>query len=316
MRAHTRGHLAAILTIFIWGVTFISIKVLLNDFSPIEAMFYRQAVALAALLIIRPPAWLREVRDFAHASPAGRRATLQRELLFMAAGLTGVTLYFIFQNTALDYTLASNVGVLISVAPLFTALVSALFLRSEKLGLGFFIGFGIAILGIVLISYNGSTALRLNPLGDLLSLLAAGVWAFYSVSVRKLSEAGEPALRITQKAFFYGLLFLLPLLPLFDFHLGLERLADLSNLLHTLFLGLGASALCFVTWNYAVSVLGPVRTSVYIYMTPVITVVASALLLGERITPVAVTGVALILAGLVVSERQRSQVAKEETSPT
>jgi drug/metabolite transporter (DMT)-like permease len=306
MRAQPRGHLAAIFTIFIWGVTFISIKVLLRDFSPIEAMFYRQVVALLALVVIALPAYFRKKPAAQPAQPADRKAGRQRELLFMAAGLTGVTLYFIFQNTALDYTQASNVGVLISVAPLFTALVSSLFLRTEKLSVGFFVGFGIAIVGIVLISYTGSTTLQLNPLGDLLSLLAAGVWAFYSVSVRRLSEAGVPALRITQKAFFYGLLFLLPLLPLFDFRLGLERLADLSNVLHLLFLGLGASALCFITWNYAVSVLGPVRTSVYIYMTPVITIAASALLLDEQITPVSALGVALILAGLVVSERQRT----------
>ena len=303
MRAQPRGHLAAIFTIFIWGVTFISIKVLLEDFSPIEAMFYRQVVALAALGVIALPAVFRRKPAAQQAAPADLKAVRQRELLFMAAGLTGVTLYFIFQNTALDYTQASNVGVLISVAPLFTALVSALFLRTEKLGVGFFVGFGIAILGIVLISYTGSTTLQLNPLGDLLSLMAAGVWAFYSVSVRKLSEAGVPALRITQKAFFYGLLFLLPVLPLFGFRLGLERLADLSNILHILFLGLGASALCFITWNYAVSVLGPVRTSVYIYMTPVITIAASALLLDEQITPVSALGVALILVGLFVSER-------------
>ena len=305
MRVQPRGHLAAIFTIFIWGVTFISIKVLLEDFSPIEAMFYRQVVALAALGVIALPAVFRRKPAAQQAAPADLKAVRQRELLFMAAGLTGVTLYFIFQNTALDYTQASNVGVLISVAPLFTALVSALFLRTEKLGVGFLVGFGIAILGIVLISYTGSTTLQLNPLGDLLSLLAAGVWAFYSVSVRKLSEAGVPALRITQKAFFYGLLFLLPLLPLFGFRLGLERLADLSNILHILFLGLGASALCFITWNYAVSVLGPVRTSVYIYMTPVITIAASALLLDEQITPVSALGVALILVGLFVSERQK-----------
>ena len=305
MRVQPRGHLAAIFTIFIWGVTFISIKVLLEDFSPIEAMFYRQVVALAALGVIALPAVFRRKPAAQQAAPADLKAVRQRELLFMAAGLTGVTLYFIFQNTALDYTQASNVGVLISVAPLFTALVSSVFLRTEKLGVGFFVGFGIAILGIVLISYTGSTTLQLNPLGDLLSLMAAGVWAFYSVSVRKLSEAGVPALRITQKAFFYGLLFLLPVLPLFGFRLGLERLADLSNILHILFLGLGASALCFITWNYAVSVLGPVRTSVYIYMTPVITIAASALLLDEQITPVSALGVALILVGLFVSERQK-----------
>lgn len=309
-RAHTRGHLAAILTIFIWGVTFISIKVLLDEFSPIEVMFYRLVVALLALLVASPPSFSKTFSSIQTAQAVGWMKKIKSELLFMFAGLTGVTLYFIFQNTALDYTQASNVGVLISVAPLLTALVSAVFLRDEKLGGNFFFGFVIAIAGIILISYNGNTVLKLNPLGDLLSLLAAGVWAFYSVTIRKLSAAGIAPIRMTRKVFTYGLLFLLPLLPLFDFRLGLERLALLPNVLHILFLGLGASALCFVTWNYAVGVLGAVKTSVYIYMTPVVTIAASVLVLDERVTWVALAGVVLILAGLFVSERRPARRAR------
>ena len=303
-RAQSRGHLAAILTIFIWGVTFISIKVLLDEFSPIEVMFYRLVVALLALLVASPPSFSKTFSSIQPAQPVGWMNKIKSELLFMVAGLTGVTLYFIFQNTALDYTQASNLGVLISVAPLLTALVSAVFLGDERLGGTFFFGFVIAIAGIILISYNGNTVLKLNPLGDLLSLLAAGVWAFYSVTIRKISAAGIAPIRMTRKVFTYGLLFLLPLLPLFDFRLGLERLVLLPNVLHFLFLGLGASALCFVTWNYAVGVLGAVKTSVHIYMTPVVTIAASVLVLDEQVTWVAMVGVALILAGLFVSERR------------
>lgn len=304
-RAHTRGHLAAFLTIIIWGITFISIKVLLDDFSPIEVMFYRLVVALLALLIASPPSLFHSRQADSPAKPGGFLAVLQQEWLFMAAGLTGVTLYLIFQNTALYYTLASNVGVLVSIAPLFTALVSAVFLKDEKLSINFFIGFAVAILGILLISFNGNFVLKLNPLGDLLAILAAGAWAFYSVLIRKISVSGSSPLQMTRKLYFYGLLFLLPLLPLFDFNLGLARLLVLPNLLNILFLGLGASALCFVTWNYAVGVLGAVKTSVYIYMTPVVTIAASALLLDERVTLVAMVGVVLILAGLFVSEQRR-----------
>lgn len=72
---------------------------------------------------------------------------------------------------------------------------------------------------------------------------------------------------------FYGILFMLPALFLFDFRIGTARFADGRNLCNLLYLGLGASALCFVTWNFAVKALGAVKTSVYIYMVPVITVV-------------------------------------------
>jgi drug/metabolite transporter (DMT)-like permease len=73
-------------------------------------------------------------------------------------------------------------------------------------------------------------------------------------------------------------------------------------LFNIIFLGLGASALCFVTWNFAVKILGAVKTSIYIYMVPVITVVTSAIVLKEQITGIALVGTLLTLLGLLVSE--------------
>lgn len=76
----------------------------------------------------------------------------------------------------------------------------------------------------------------------------------------------------------------------------------MTNLLNMLYLGLGASALCFVTWNLAVKTLGAVKASVYIYMVPVITVVMSALVLKEPVTWASALGTALAVAGLFLSE--------------
>lgn len=285
-----RGHLAAFITIFIWGITFISIKVLLVPFTPVEIMFFRSVIALAALLIASPP----------RLPASGLR--LRDEWRYIAAGLCGTTLYMLFQNIAMTYTLAANVSVLVSVAPLFTALLASIVFR-EKLSASFFLGFTAAMAGIILIAFNGSVTLKLNPLGDVLSVLAAVAWAFYSVLIRQISAHPVSMLAVTRKVLTYGVLWMLPALPLFGFRLGLERLAVLPNLLNLLFLGIGASALCYVTWNYAVSILGPVRTSVYIYIIPVITVIASALVLREQVTLVSGAGMALILAGMGLSER-------------
>ena len=289
------GHLAALFTIFVWGITFISTKLLLVPFTPVEIMFFRLVLAALALFIVSPPRL-----------PWGRldRHALRAEWKIMAAGLCGVTLYFLFQNIALSYTLAANVSVLISIVPLFTALVSRAFLN-EKLKAYFFLGFTVAMVGIILIAFNGSLVLKLNPLGDLLSILAALVWAFYSVLIKKISAQHSDMFVVTRKVFFYGLLFLLPVLPLFEFRLGLERLAVLPNLFNLLFLGVVASALCYVTWNVAVHILGPVKSSVYLYMIPVVTIIVSVLVLHETITLVAGIGMALILTGMALSEKER-----------
>ena len=177
-----------------------------------------------------------------------------------------------------------------------------------------YLGFVVAMAGIALISFNGSS-LKLNPFGDLLALLATVVWAFYSVLTKKISGFGFSTILTTRRVFFYGILFMLPALFLLDFRLDLTWIASFSNpvdLGNLLYLGLGASALCFVAWNYAVKVLGAVKTSIYIYMVPVITVATSAIILHEQITVLMLVGTFLILAGLILSENGRF-TRKEET---
>jgi drug/metabolite transporter (DMT)-like permease len=222
----------------------------------------------------------------------------------MGAGLTGITLYFLFENIALTYTLASNVGIIISIAPLLTAVLAHYLLQGERLKPQFFSGFVMAILGIILIGFNGSFILKLNPIGDLLAALAALVWAFYSIIMRKISELGYNTIACTRRMFLYGLIFMIPALFLFKFDLNLAVFADPKILINILFLGVGASALCFVSWNWAVGILGAVKTSVYIYIVPVVTIVSAALILREQITPIAFGGAVLTLAGLFISERK------------
>lgn len=284
----TIGHLAALLTIIIWGTTFISTKILLVDFQPVEILFFRFVMGFFVLLAIYPK----------------RLKTVNRkeELTFALAGLCGICLYYLLENIALTFTLASNVGVIISVTPFFTAILAHLFMKSEeKLRVQFFTGFIVAMVGIVLISFNGQE-LELNPMGDLLAIVAALVWAFYSILTRKISSFGYPVILTTRRTFFYGILFMIPTLFFFDFQPGLSRFTNLTYLFNILYLGLGASALCFVTWNFAVKELGTVKTSVYIYMVPVITVVTSVLILHEQLTVLAGMGTILTLIGLFLSE--------------
>lgn len=287
-----QGHLFAFMTIFIWGTTFISTKILLKAISPIEILFLRFTIGFIVLLVFYP-----------HRLKVRER---KQELFFAAAGLCGVTLYYLFENIALTYTFASNVGVIISIAPFFTAIFAHLFLDKEKLRLQFFIGFGVAVIGIFLISFNGSSNLKLNPLGDILAVLSAVVWAAYSVLTKRISGFHYNTIQATRRIFFYGLVFMVPALFMFGFEPKINQLMHPVILFNILFLGFGASALCFVTWNTAVKILGAIKTSVYIYLVPVITVITSVIVLRETITGVAVFGIALTLSGLIISEIKTS----------
>ena len=97
------GHIAAFFTIVIWGTTFIATKVLLRVLTPVEILFCRFFLGYLILWLV---------------TPKGLRLDNRRqEFYFMAAGLLGVTLYFLLENFALTLTLAANVGVIIAIAP-------------------------------------------------------------------------------------------------------------------------------------------------------------------------------------------------------
>ena len=106
----TKGHIFALITVFIWGTTFISTKTLLKDFSPVEILFFRFVMGLLLLTAACPKRL--------------RIGDKRRELTFVLAGLTGVCLYYLMENIALTYTTASNVGVIVATAPFFTAILS------------------------------------------------------------------------------------------------------------------------------------------------------------------------------------------------
>lgn len=282
------GHAVAFITVLIWGVTFVSTKVLLEAFTPVEILFIRFSMGYLALAAAFP-------KFMKFEDPV-------LETLFAGAGLCGVTLYFLFENIALTYTMASNVGVLVSIAPFLTAMLAWKFLRAERPGAVFFAGFACAIAGISMIYFNGAGVLKLNPLGDALALLAAFVWAVYSVIIKKIGAYRLNTVLVTRRAFFYGLVFMLPVICIMGFSPELEALARPRYFLNLLFLGFGASAMCFATWNFAVKRLGAVKTSIYIYMVPVVSVISAAVILREHITPLAACGTALTLGGLAISE--------------
>lgn len=287
---HGYYHLIAILTVSIWGLTFIATKVLIGyGLTPQEIFFYRFLIAYAGIWIISPK------RLFAN--------RWKDEFWLMAGGIFGGSLYFFTENTALGITQASNVSFLICTAPLLTTILSLLFYKSEKATKGLIGGSLLALAGVGLVVFNGSVILKISPVGDLLTLLAALSWAFYSLIIRKMTRR-YPTVFITRKIFFYGVLTILPAFLLHplqpDFDILLKPIV-LSNLL---FLAVLASLICYVLWNVVLKQLGTVRASNYIYLNPLVTMVASMMILQEQITLFALIGAGCIVCGVYLAERK------------
>lgn len=284
-----RYHLAALFSVAVWGATFVSTKVLIaRGLTPAEIFLLRFAMAYLCILPFA------RGRLFA--------GNLRDEAILLAAGICGGSLYFLTENIALEYAPASNVSLIVCTAPVWTALVLGLLDRRERMSRRQIAGSALAFAGMVLVVLNGHFVLHLSPRGDLLALCAAWLWVLYSMAVKRL--AGRyPALFITRKVFFYGLLTILPVFAVRPFAVPWQTLAQPAVAGNLLFLGLIASMLCYLLWNAAMLRLGAVRTTNYIYLNPLVTILTAALCIDERITPVALAGAALILYGMWRAER-------------
>ena len=277
-------HLIAILTVGIWGLTFISTKVLIeHGLSPQEIFLLRFQMAYLGIWFISPR------KLFAD--------NWKDELWLLWGGVTGGSFYFFTENTALEITLATNVAFIVCTAPLLTTILSLLIYKKQNPTAGLVGGSLLALVGVALVVYNGHFILKISPLGDFLTLLAAFSWAFYSLIMKKMSGRYRTTF-ITRKIFFYGILTILPAFILHPWQFSLSGLWQPAVWMNLLFLGVLASLVCFVVWNIILKQLGTVRASNYIYLNPLFTLIGSTVLLDEQFTVMSLMGAMLILGGV------------------
>ena len=283
---HIWGYIGALTVVCIWGSTFVSSKVLLDaGMQPADIFFIRFVIAYLCMLVI---SHRRLFADDWH-----------DELVFFLLGILGGSLYFLTENMALCHSYATNVSILVSTAPLLTALVCSIFYRSERMTSKQVIGSLIAFVGVVLVVLNGQLVLHLNPLGDMLALSAALAWAFYSLLMRRIMGSYSMAF-ITRKIFAYGIITILPYFLFVEpFSMTEAMLSDWVIIANLLFLSVIASHGCFLLWNWVLREVGVVHASNFIYLQSLVTMVVSAIVLAERITPMAIAGAVILILGML-----------------
>lgn len=284
------GHVVALLVVISWGTSFIFTKVLMEEasLSPIEVYVYR--FALAYILILA----LTFKKIFAN--------NLRDEFQFFLSGVCAGTLFYVLENTALQYTSTGNVSLLSCLSPLFTAALMAIVFR-VRLGVGLIIGSLIAIGGVVCIIMSHGESLEFNPLGDVLALLSSVAWATYALASKRLVPVYS-SLFITRKLFFYGVLTAAPLLWIGEgeSHFGL-LFSNFYFIFNLVFLAFVCSLLAYMGWNYSLKALGAVTTNNYLYLQPLVTMVVAFFALGENISLMGYLGCVLIIGGLIISDK-------------
>ena len=305
-------HLIAFLTVAVWGTTFVFTKLLIvNGLSPAQIFTLRFIIAyvmLTAFSLLRP-LFLR--RKLQASKPDKWRKVQHRwlssnwrdEMLMLALGVTGGSIYFLSENEALRFTTATNVSLIVCSCPLFAMLIIGMFYKSERFASRQMLGSLLALLGMAIVVLNGRFVLHLSPLGDTLAFGACLSWALYSLLMKPVMYRYS-ALFITRKVFFYGVLTILPYYLVVPGMPSLEVLLRPTVMANLLFLGCVASMLCYLTWSWCMARLGAVKCTNWVYLNPITTIVFAWLILDEQITSYFLIGAVFILLGMYILNKK------------
>lgn len=308
-------HLLAFLTMALWGVTFVSTKTLINEgLTPAQIFTIRFIIAYLGLLTV---CFIRGGRNKKAFS-----GSLKHEIVFLITGISGGSLYFLTENTALAYTQACNVSFIVCIAPLLTVLMTLCIkkifkgpmvdgLEDVSVGFPLIAGTILALSGMVMVIFDGNSV-SISPKGDVLAFMAALCWAFYSQFMGQMTDR-YGTLFATRKVFFYGLLTIVPVLLVSDnSNLAAVCFDHVQVWGNLLFLSVIASLVCFVVWNRVMLAIGNVTATNYVYLNPVFTLIGAVIFLDERMTLVSGIGSAMILGGVILSGiKKRTEQTKE-----
>jgi drug/metabolite transporter (DMT)-like permease len=281
----------AILATLIWSGNFVIARSVIKDIPPVTLAFYRW---LTATFIILPFAWKYFFTEL--------KFVRQRFWFFFLAAVTGVSMFNTFVYIAGHYSTAINMAILgTCTSPIISVILARIFLHEKITGLRI-TGILVCITGILLLLSKGSIQNLINfrfTNGDWWILAAALTFAIYNVMVKRRPSAMHPVN-------FLFVVFLLGTIILIPFYLyelnamgGIE--INFSNIFSILYLGLGASVICFLIWNKAIVALGAGRTALFGNLIPVFSSTEAVILLNEKITTIHIFSFILVVAGLVIA---------------
>jgi drug/metabolite transporter (DMT)-like permease len=288
--------LGALIAVTLWGISFVATKAALRDVTPVTLIFSRFLLGVLTLgAVVALGFGQRRV------PPSGEHGPVWPQLALM--GFLGIFVHQMLQAHGLTMTSAVHAGWLIGLTPLWSALLSAIVLR-ERLGVWKIAGLLGGFLGALLVITRGQFAAGVLALpstrGDLLFLLSTLNWAIYSIvghgTIRRLGTT-----RATTGATAFGVLMLA---PFFIANRGWRELPHVSGTgwIAILFLGFGCSAAAYLLWYGALAHMEVSRVAAFLYLEPLVTLVAAMVLLNESVSPVVVIGGAIVLASVLLMQ--------------
>lgn len=281
MKEKKLAHIFAIIIMMIWGVSYLSIKVVVAEINPVVSAFYRFLIASIILFTVLKVKYPKE-------------KLLKEDRVRMAlGGLTGVALYFFFENYSVLFTSASNVAILLSSIPIFTLAAQKVVFK-EKMTVYKVLGATLSFVGIVIIilSKEKISLFSKGTLGDLMALGAALTWVIYNIITSKFKGTYK-SITITTYQGMWGCVFLAPSLLFSKF-----TMPSTKATLNLIFLAIFCSCIAYAMYIYCLEHLGATVITTYINLQPIVSLISARLLIKEVVSIWQVVGSVVIILGV------------------
>lgn len=286
MKDVKKAHFLAMILMILWGVSYLSIKVVVHEIHPILAAFYRFLIAAIILFIYLKVRYPEE-------------KVLKEDKVGMAlCGFFGVAMYFLFENCAVYFTSASNVAIIISSIPIFT-LISQRIIFKERINMVKGVGAFLSIIGIgiILLSKGKVSLFSKGTIGDLMGLGAALCWVAYTVCISKL-KGNYKSIVVTTYQTIWGCILLSP--SIFIFQSSVPSYKAVANLLY---LALFCTCIGYAIYIYCQNKLGATVITTYINLQPIVSMISATILLNEHINSKQILGSTIIITGLFLASK-------------
>ena len=272
---------------FIWASSFIALKAAMEDLGPFTVIFLRMIIASLCFVYF--------IKSFL------KYKFSKKDLKFiLLLALFEPCLYFIFESKALQFTSASQAGMITSLMPIITAMAAGYFLK-EIISKQLILGSLIAMSGAIWLSLQGITTISSpNPLlGNFLEFLAMVCGAGYTITARYLSDKYS-ALFITAIQAFIGAIFFAPLFVYEYFTIPLN--ITMNSFLWVVYLGVVVTLAGYGLYNYALTKIQASKAAVFVYLIPVFTLILAYFILDEKLSVLEFIACSVILFGVFISE--------------
>jgi len=284
-REHLLANLAMVAVIIFWGISYVSIKVTVNEIPPITMGLIRFAIASLTLVII-----LRRVEPQTKLA----KSDLPKMLL---GGIFGITLYFIFENIGVKLSTATNASLIVTVVPIITIILDALFFQT-RISFMKLTGVIIAVCGSYLaVTGNGKAELNSDHFnGNMLMICAMLSWALFTLVNKSLQKKYSGLFLTTYQTIFGTLCFI----PFSLYEYKEWKLFSPIALGNILFLAFFCSVGGYLLYTYALKRLDVALTTIYLNLIPVVGVLSGYLILKESVLPIQLIGGLITLFAIVI----------------